>query len=158
LGESFRIGQKQYVPRHTFHGLICVGVWQPVLLPGIMNGGMESGVGVRSEQMKGLRYVILVLSLFVFLFALRAKVSQYPQSGTVHPEASKLWLNGQKMELGTSVESSQNILLGMLAVILLFSSPPVRGSRATEFSSDVVVHPSTDLFQLHRFLRPPPAR
>jgi hypothetical protein len=108
--------------------------------------------------MKGLRYVILVLSLFVFLFALRAKVSQYPQSGTVHPEASKLWLNGQKMELGACVESSQNILLGMLAVILLFALPPVRRARATDVSCDVVAHSSTDPFQLHRFLRPPPAR
>ncbi len=137
---------------------LCVGVWQPVLLPGIMRGVMESAAGVRSEPMKGPKYVILALSLFVFLFALRAKVSQYPQSGTVQPGASKLWLNGQKMELDTSVESSQNILLGMLAVILLFALPPVRSSRTTDVSSDVVVHPSTDPFQLHRFLRPPPTR
>jgi hypothetical protein len=123
---------------------------------GIIATEMRRSVERGSEKARKANYFILPLSLFVFLFALHAKVSLYHQSGPAHSNArSKLWLNEQKIELGTSVENSKNILTGIFAVLLFFSSPLLRSSRSVDLPS-TPANFSTDLFAVCRFPRPPP--
>jgi len=106
-----------------------------------------------SRQAKKLTYFMLALALFVFLFALHAKVSLYQPAGH-GGEVSKLWLNGQKMDVVNSIESAATALAGLLTVALfIFSlpSPHVRGWSYLE-----PAYLPTTSFEFSRFLRPPP--
>ncbi len=105
-----------------------------------------------SRQAKKLTYFMLALALFVFLFALHAKVSLYQSPGD--GGVSKLWLNGQKMDVVNSLESAATALAGLLTVALfIFSlpSPYVRGWSYLE-----PAYLPTTSFEFSRFLRPPP--
>lgn len=123
---------------------------------GIIATEMRHSVDHGSENASKTNYFILPLSLFVFLFALHAKVSLYQQSGPAHLNAgSKLLLNGQKMELETSVENLKNILTGIFEVLPLFYPPLLRSSRSVNLPS-TPANSSTDLSVVCRFPRPPP--
>ncbi len=102
------------------------------------------------------RVTLLWLCALVFFFALHAKTAVYnggaPAKATPST-ASKLWLSGQKMEAQTPL--SPGVVLFWIAFTCLFSlyllhEPKVR-------SAVVVRSPDNlRLWQLHRFLRPPP--
>jgi hypothetical protein len=106
-----------------------------------------------SLSKKQLSFIVILLSLFVFLLALNAKLSLYEQPP--HPNAtssSKMWLKGQKMEA-----RALNVLVSALVglAFLLVRPLPFRAAwPRTEFHID----PPSPLpaFELHRFLRPPP--
>ena len=101
--------------------------------------------------------MLLSMCALVFMFALHAKTSGY--NGDAPPKvtpatASKLWLNGQKMEV-QSVDTSTAITFWMAVVCLfgLFLHGEPRGR-------DLLLTPAPShftLLYLHRFLRPPPA-
>src|ERR1700688_1690148 len=112
----------------------------------------------RSHKGKKLTYFMLALSLFVFLFALHAKVSLYQPAGHGHSaEISKLWLNGQKMDVLDSIEDAGSFVLGLLAVVILFLFSPLFRRRRPKGRTFVVPIPfPIDSFQLCPFLRPPP--
>jgi hypothetical protein len=103
-----------------------------------------------------IRYVVLVLCLFVLLFAAAVKLSQYDGSAPNHPNpvtASKLWLNGQKMELHAA-----DSLAPIYGLAFLIFTPLVLTSRnlhLTVRTAPVARHQR--LFEVHRFLRPPPS-
>ena len=106
-----------------------------------------------SLSMKQLSFIVILLSLFVFLLALNAKLSLYEQPP--HPNAtnsSKMWLKGQTMEA-----QALNVLVSaVVGVAFLLVRPlPFRAAwPRTEFH----IGPPSALpaFELHRFLRPPP--
>jgi hypothetical protein len=112
----------------------------------------------RSHEGKKLTYFVLALSLLIFLFALHAKVSLYQPAGHGHSaEISKLWLNGQKMDVLNSIEDAGSFVLGLLAAVILFVfSPLFRGPRPKGRTYVVPIPFPIDSFQLCRFLRPPP--
>jgi hypothetical protein len=106
---------------------------------------------------KTLWHVLLVmLCALVFFFALHAKTAVYNGGASVKltpSTASKLWLNGQKMEV-QSVEASGSALFWMAALCLFgayFRREPALRS--------VFLAPSPRHLSLQftgRFLRPPP--
>lgn len=100
--------------------------------------------------------MLLLMCALVFMFALRAKTSGY--NGVAPPKvspstASKLWLNGQKMEV-QSVDTNIAVRFWMTVVclfgLLLHCEPRVRDLLVTPAPSPVALQ------YLHRFLRPPP--
>jgi hypothetical protein len=100
--------------------------------------------------------MLLGMCALVFLFALRAKTSGY--NGDAPPRvtpstASKLWLNGQKMEV-QSVDTNTAVGFWMTVVCLLglflHQEPRVRDLHLSPAPSHVALQ------YLHRFLRPPP--
>jgi len=94
---------------------------------------------------------MLALAMFVFLFALHAKISLYQPGPSA--QSSKLWLNGQKMDVLSSIESAGSVLLGLLAAILFVFSPYLRPIRWAYVAPTPFL---IDPFQRSRFLRPPP--
>lgn len=109
----------------------------------------------RSRQAKKLTYFMLALALFVFLFALHAKVSLYQPAGH-GGEVSKLWLNGQKMDVLSSIEGTATALVGFLTVILFLFSRPSACLRLVGWTYLEPVSIPTVSFEFSRFLRPPP--
>ena len=101
-----------------------------------------------------LTYFMLALAMFVFLFALHAKISLYQPGPSA--QSSKLWLNGQKMDVLSSIESAGSVLLGLLAVILFAFSPLLRRLRPIRWAYVAPTPFLIDPFQRSRFLRPPP--
>lgn len=100
--------------------------------------------------------MLLFMCALVFMFALRAKTSNY--NGDAPPKvtpstASKLWLNSQKMEV-QAVDANTAVMFWMTVVCLfalfLHSEPRVQELRVAPASSPVALQ------YLHRFLRPPP--
>ncbi len=104
------------------------------------------------------RAQLIMLCALVFMFALHAKTSVYSGTGPakVTPStASKLWLNGQKLEV-QSVDSGSGMLFWM-AVLCLVGLYLHRELRA--HSAFLAPPPrNLPLRQVHRFLRPPPLR
>jgi hypothetical protein len=98
---------------------------------------------------------MLALALFVFLFALHAKVSLYEPAGH-GGEVSKLWLNGQKMDVLSSIESAATALVGFLTIILFFFSQPLLRLRFLSRTYTEPAYLPTGAFEFSRFLRPPP--
>lgn len=109
-----------------------------------------------SRQSKKQIYFMLALALFVFLFALHAKVSVYEPAGH-GGEISKLWLNGEKMDVLNSIESAATVLIGFLTIFLLFFSQPSLCLRVVRWSYREPASFPTASFEFSRFLRPPPA-
>jgi hypothetical protein len=108
-----------------------------------------------SSQGKYVRYFILALALFVFLFALHAKISLYQPAGH-GGEVSKLWLKGQKMDVLNSIESAATALVALLTVVLFLLSPPF---LRLDFWGWICLEPAylpTSSFEFSRFVRPPP--
>ncbi len=104
------------------------------------------------------RTLLLTLCVLVFMFALHAKTAVYNggASAKVTPStASKLWLNGQKMEV-RFVDSDSGVLFWMavLCAIGLYLHRQLRVQSA-------FIPPAPRNFPLrylHRFLRPPPVQ
>jgi len=104
-----------------------------------------------SSRAKQLRFFIIVLSLFVFLLSLQAKLSMYDQPGHVNSiNSSKLWLNGQKME------APMTLVLAVLPVIFVVLRLRFHGSPWQRIESPVPAPSPLRALALHRFLRPPP--
>jgi len=119
-------------------------------------GSLES-VNLQNTHYGGLwRKLLLALCALVFFFALHAKTALYDGAAPVKvttSTASKLWLNGQKMQV-QSVDSSACALFWMTVFCLwglyLHREPFVQSAIPVPPSSTLT------LLYLHRFLRPPP--
>jgi hypothetical protein len=109
---------------------------------------------VDSRQAACRRVLLAALVVFVFVLALRAKLSLYDTQhpGSINPAAaSKLWVNGEKLE--TAVPA---LLPFLWLAALLFFPPPARRVLRSEAAWTPVPSPAS-LDELYRFLRPPPA-
>lgn len=108
-----------------------------------------------SNSAKPWRHVVLLLSLFVFLLALHAKLSAYPQAAPGNQNSSsKLWLSGQKMETRAPVASA--IVPIWTAAFFLFV-PLLRPVRRSESLFRLTPQVPKTEFDPRQFLRPPPA-
>jgi len=107
-----------------------------------------------SNPAKPWRHVVLLLSLFVFLLALHAKLSAYPQAApNSQNSSSKLWLSGQKMETRTPVASAIVPIWTSAFFLFVPLLRPLRRSESLfQFTPQV---PNTE-FDPRQFLRPPP--
>src|SRR6185437_2643576 len=107
-----------------------------------------------SPTAKQIKILLVALSLFVFLLARDAKLSLYEQPAHANStNTSKLWLNGQKME----AQTPPVLILAVLSVTFVLLRPRFHQSHwpTTQFR---LRRPSAvAAFELHRFLRPPPA-
>jgi hypothetical protein len=110
-------------------------------------------VGLAKSRQRGDTWLVLVLSLTVFLLGLHGKLCLY---GSATPPvndvaASKLWLSADKMKVQTFT----------VAAPLHGSFPPAAPRpvlRVSQARIDSVSAPRPiRLFERHRFLRPPPA-
>ena len=102
------------------------------------------------------RALLLTLCVLVFMFALRAKTEVYSggEPAKMTPStASKLWVSGQKMEV-QSVDASGDVLFWMAVLCLI----GLYLHRELRVQSAFLPPPpgSLPLWQIHRFLRPPP--
>jgi hypothetical protein len=121
--------------------------------------GLLPTVNPRNMQNERLRRVLLLtLCALVFLFALRAKTEVYNGSAPAKmtpSTASKLWLSGQKMEV-RSVDSGTGVIFWMVVLCLiglyLHRELRVQGAFLTPPPKSLL------LWQIHRFLRPPPVQ
>lgn len=104
------------------------------------------------------RMLLLTLCVLVFMFALHAKTAVYNGGAPtkVTPStASKLWLNGQKMEV-QSVDLESGMLF-WLAVPC--SIAPYLNLESRVQGAFIPPAPrNIPLRYLHRFLRPPPVQ
>jgi hypothetical protein len=101
------------------------------------------------------RYFLVLLSAFVFLLALDAKLSAYDRSGSASTVSnSKLWLNGQKMEAESPTAATSVIAIWSIAFLFL----AVRFQRNTGLKVPFRVPPPvlSRAFEPLPFLRPPP--
>jgi hypothetical protein len=122
-----------------------------------MLGGSLESVNMQTTHNGGLwRKLLLALCALVFFFALHAKTALYNGAAPVKvttSTASKLWLNGQKMQV-QSVDSSACALFWMavfcLCGLYLHREPFVQSPVLVPPSSTLTLH------YLRRFLRPPP--
>jgi cellobiose-specific phosphotransferase system component IIC len=96
-------------------------------------------------------YFILALSLLIFIFGLHAKLSLYQPAAPVH----SVWLNGQKMDVMSSIEGASAVLQGLLTVVLFLFSM-IRALRPVGKAYLAPTPFAIDPFQLFRFFRPPP--
>ncbi len=104
-----------------------------------------------SSRAQWLRYAIFALCVVVLLFAVKAKMSQYEGLAPHSPVVSaKLWVDGEKMELRTVAPVFSLVFWIVAAIVLLTTKAP----RLPELAP---APPRDRLFELHRFLRPPPA-
>ena len=110
---------------------------------------------MQNEKLR--RALLLILCVFVFMFALHAKTEVY--SGGVPAKvtptnASKLWFSAEKMEI-QSVDLSSGVpfWMGVLCLIVIYLH------RELRVRSAFLTPPPRNLplRQMHRFLRPPPA-
>lgn len=109
---------------------------------------------VDSRQAACRRVLLAALVVFVFVLALRAKLSLYdpPHPGSINPAAaSKLWVSGEKLK---TVVPALLPLLWLPA--LLFFSARARRVLRSELGWMPALRP-VSLSELYRFLRPPPA-
>jgi hypothetical protein len=102
-------------------------------------------------------YVVLAMALFVFLFALNAKLSLCRPVGPEHSRtAFKLYLNGQKLTIRHAIEGPGLLLSGILTAIV-FAFCSLRVSHRFHFDPAEQLFRRTDLFSHPHFFRPPPA-
>jgi len=97
---------------------------------------------------------VAALVVFVFVLALRAKLSLYdpPHPGSINPAAaSKLWVNGEKSR--TAAPALLPLLWVAALLFFPFSAQHVFHSKP---GPTPVLRPAS-LGKLYRFLRPPPA-
>jgi hypothetical protein len=107
-----------------------------------------------SPKARKIKLLVVVLSLFVFLLALNAKLSMYDQPEHTATSTSKLWLNGQKMEGQTPVV----LIIAVLAVVFLPLRLRFPRSPWPEIDFSAPARSPLPAFETHRFLRPPPLR
>ena len=109
---------------------------------------------VDSRQKARRRWLVAALAVFVFVLALRAKLSLYnpPQPGEISAAAAaKLWVNGEKAK----VVPTGTLPALWLAACLASFFPACRVlSLAPE---SLLAQGQLDRLELYRFLRPPPA-
>ncbi len=100
--------------------------------------------------------LLLAMCVLVFLFAFHAKTALYNGSQPVKATpstSSKLWLNGQKMEVPPMVMSViLPFCVALLFVYQLVLRPEVLKSALEDSPSPRRLR----LWERHRFLRPPP--
>jgi hypothetical protein len=97
---------------------------------------------------------MIALSLFVFLLALNAKLSLYQQPTHANAtNSSKLWLNGQKME----AQAPPVLVFAAFSITFALLRPRFHQTPWPRVQFEVPVVTPARTFQLHRFLRPPPA-
>jgi hypothetical protein len=102
------------------------------------------------------RVLVILFCALVFFFALHAKTAVYnnaPPAKQTASTASKLWLSGQKMEV-QSIDSTGGVVFWM-ALLYLFGLCLVQ----TPVLQRALVIPAVrnlPLWEVHRFLRPPP--
>jgi hypothetical protein len=121
--------------------------------------GSFKSVSPQSTNIEGLgRKLLLALCALVFFFALHAKIAVYDGASPVKvttSTASKLWLNGQKMQV-QPVDISSSALFWMAVFCfcgLSFHREPFgQSTLSAPPSSELSLH------YLRRFLRPPPVR
>jgi hypothetical protein len=109
---------------------------------------------VDSRRASGRRFLGAALVVFVFVLALGAKLALYdpPHPGAINPAAaSKLWVNGEKLE--TAVTGALPVLW---LTALLFLPPVARCILRLEPGRAPAAR-HLGLRELYRFLRPPPA-
>lgn len=109
---------------------------------------------VGPKQASHRRLLVIALAVFVFVLALRAKLSLYEPShpGSVNPaSASKLWVNGEKLK--SAILAFLPVL--WLTALLLFPRPLPHIVRSEHTRTAAPRH--FGLRELYRFLRPPPA-
>lgn len=110
------------------------------------------------SQKKWARYLVCAVCLLVFLLALNAKVSKY-ESESLHrlpmnpASASKLWLDGEK----NSLQMPSGFVPLFWLAAFLFAAYAIR-IDSREPIDDTAIPRCLPFFELHRFLRPPPAR
>jgi hypothetical protein len=101
------------------------------------------------------RYLAPALALCVFLFSVSAKLAQYQHSPLTPNTTSKLWLNGQKMELQSAAPDQSVLVLawaitlfgiGFLACRIIFFRSSHGAALPQRMSS----------YQVRLHLRPPP--
>jgi len=110
---------------------------------------------VNSRQGEWLRWIVVALAVCVFALALRAKLSQYdpPRVGSVNlASVSKLWVGGDKVK----AEAPPVLLPVLWLTALLLLLPPARRISRSKLSRTPALRPVA-LFEMYRFLRPPPA-
>ena len=123
----------------------------------VVLGGSLKSVNLQTTHYEGLwRKLLLALCALVFFFALHAKTALYNGAAPVKvttSTASKLWLNGQKMQV-QSVDSSACALFW----VAVFCLCGLYLHREPFVQSAILVPPSSTLtlLYLRRFLRPPP--
>jgi hypothetical protein len=101
------------------------------------------------------RYLAQALAVCVLLFSVSAKLSQYQHTALTPNTTSKLWLNGQKMELQSAAPDKAMLVIAwamtlfgfaFVACRIFFFSSSLRAPLRRRISSHQV--------RLH--LRPPP--
>jgi hypothetical protein len=104
------------------------------------------------------RVQLIMLCALVFLFAFHAKTAVYKSGVPVNATpstSSKLWLNGQKMEV-RSVDFSATVMCWMVVLCLygvyIYQDPLVRSAVSPPSPRN------RRLLYLHRYLRPPPVQ
>lgn len=109
---------------------------------------------VDSRQKARRRWLVAALIVFVFVLALRAKLSLYdpPQPGKISAAAAaKLWVNGEKAKM---VPTGTLPALWLAAWLVCFF--PAR--RVLSLAPEILLAQGLlDRLELYRFLRPPPA-
>jgi len=110
---------------------------------------------VASRQAGHRRFLGAALAILVGVLALQAKLSLYdpPHSGSINPvSTSKLWVNGEKLET-----AAPGLLPVLWVAALLSFPPPARRILRSEPGSRAPAPRHLWLYELYRFLRPPPA-
>jgi hypothetical protein len=107
-----------------------------------------------SRQKTRRRWLVAALAVFVFVLALRAKLSLYdpPQQGKINAAAAaKLWVTGEKAK---AVPTGTLPTLWLAAFLVSF----FRARRVLALAPASPLAPRhLDRLELFRFLRPPPA-
>lgn len=101
--------------------------------------------------------LVLALALFVFIFALNAKLALcHPVGPEQSRTALKLYLNGQKVTVDDGVVVGQSVLLTFVFIALFLTTRP-----DSVFRRFVVTSPArrraSDFFAEPDFSRPPPS-
>ena len=105
---------------------------------------------------KAATFVVLALTIFIFLFALNAKLALcHPTGPEQSRTAFKLYLNGQKLDIVDSFPEQQ-ALLGFVTWLLFFTLS-LLARRPVRVTPSDVHRPLFRFFSLSHFFRPPPA-
>jgi hypothetical protein len=101
--------------------------------------------------------LVVALALFVFVFALNAKLALcHPVGPEQSRTALKLYLNGQKITVDDGVVVGQSVLLTFVLVALFLAARPSRLAPRFVFARPAPCH-AVDFFAEPHLSRPPPS-